>query len=526
MVSSAIRSALERGLALLADSIESLLLFAGPLVLVFLILGRHQSMMVRIESFGSFLAQRGFGRGAHPTEVAAATRALLGVTFATRGCANFFFSDGFRSFEGLIFTVEVVAGLFLLVGLCTQWVIVFYLLVIIPVLIPASGWGSLENQVASMGLIAVFLLQGGRTWSADHLIEKQFRGPFFRKWFCYEWKISESGVALAKFSALFSYGTVSLYSFSMHLADSAWLDGSAGPLLVTNPFMSNFAAELATLMQEHPSVVLFFRIAMWIQLAWFVSLIWLPLVSNLGRLFTIGWGWIFFILSAAVLQLGFTATFEILLWFIIFGTFQTGSRPHDNPPIVVSLIFPWRSAIAKKNLISRVEATFLVTLTCFAAPLYLATIPIPFAPNGLLPFNSGSKTAALYGMAPINVFNEQDLRMRENVFVIRDKSTGSVLPVFQEDGSRGFVLASPRLYFGFAVPILRSEIDKTGCGIERNSEALGSLAAASYRANNLAYPGVVVVEHFKRPSPPTNLLLAGRYVEPPSHLICTSEVKI
>lgn len=522
-----ILSALDLFLSLVADAFDSILLFGLPLIAIFLLVTRRESLVAKVEGFGGFLSRRGFGNVAYSIKVSVTVRVLLGVALGTRAALNLFFSTGALSFEGMVFVLELIASFFLMVGLFAQWTIIFFVLVDLPVLVPASGWSSVSNNVATMVLIGIFLLQSGRSFSLDKILEARLSGSRFRSWLLYSWELSESGVALAKFTALLSYGFLSLYSVSMHLADSAWLDGTAGPLLLTNNFMSPFAEELQSLAEGSPFIVHLMRISMWVQILWFVSLTWLPIFSRVGRLFTIAWGWVFFIASAALLSLGFTATFELLLWFLIFGLFRVDTSLSRDSGFEAT-ISP-RSRLSQNTSsgpVAKLQVSGFLTLLLFAGPLYLLTVATPFAPHGLLPDNLGSRTASLWGLVHINVFNEEDLRMRENIFVIRDVSSQVTLPIFEEDGSRGYVLSSPRNYFGKAMPIIRGEIYQSGCGIDRNSELLRSLAKDYYRSIDAVAPALVQVAHWKQPSPPTDDLLEGRYIETSKVLVCEGEVTL
>jgi len=517
---------IELVLSLLARSTDGLLLMGGTLVVTFLLLSRRPSTVARIDRFAIFLVRKGFGRLQYSTSVAIAVRILVGTVLVTRAALNLVFSGGIQTFEGSVFLLEIVAGLFLVLGLCTQWAVLFFVIVDIPVLVPATGWGSVSNDVLVMVLIALFLLQSGRTASLDERIQNKYPGNSFRRWFLYDWNLSERGVALVKFTALLTYGLLSFYSVTMHLSDPAWLNGSAGPLLLTNQFMSPLADEIANLAGSSPLIVHLLRISMWVQIAWFISLIWLPLVSDAGRYFTIAWGWVFFIASATALSLGFTAAFEILLWFLIFGLFPQDSRGHHESlaKAKINLASDETTATSRSPVV-KIHITFFAAVI-LAGLFYLATIPLPFAPSGLLPGNLGSKSASLWGLEHIDVFNETDLKMRENIFVIRDKSSGQVLPVFNEDGSRGYVLSSPRNYFGKGLPIVRGEIYRSGCGIDRNSELIASLARDYYRFSNSKFPEVVSVTHLKHPSPSTEEILEGRYIESRVSLICEADVEL
>jgi len=68
-----------------------------------------------------------------------------------------------------------------------------------------------------------------------------------------------------------------------------------------------------------------------------------------------------------------------------------------------------------------------------------------------------------YGIAPINVFNQQDLRMSENWFVLESTNQSELVPVLNYDGTRLSMHRSDRIYFGGTLRYRRAAIDDKRC---------------------------------------------------------------
>jgi hypothetical protein len=107
----------------------------------------------------------------------------------------------------------------------------------------------------------------------------------------------------AKWLAPFSYWLVCLYSLSMHLNEPAWRTGTAGPLLLSNNFVSRPYEALGDLFTGNHWAVLLARLAMWSMLPWYLLLLPCVLIGSIARIYAITWGFLFFVFSLTVLEL-------------------------------------------------------------------------------------------------------------------------------------------------------------------------------------------------------------------------------
>ena len=217
-------------------------------------------------------------------------------------------------FGNLLAAALVVAGLFSQVALVYlvlfQWQ--FGDIII--------GTSTLGNDIAAMLAILLMFANAGAHYSLDALLMRRrgFLGSVARAFYFDHGMPSTSVVQNAKLIAIASYWFVCIYSLMMHLSESAWMTGVAGPHLLTNNFMSRYAAEFEWLFQLNEWAVLMGRFALWAMLPWYALVLPLLFVGRLARFYVIGWGLLFFALSAFVLQLGWLAQFEFLLFAALF----------------------------------------------------------------------------------------------------------------------------------------------------------------------------------------------------------------
>ncbi len=119
--------------------------------------------------------------------------------------------------------------------------------------------------------------------------------------------------------------------------------------------------------------------------------------------------------------------------------------------------------------ISVVFVHTMVLLVCFfvALPFPHLTDEPPVALKKIQKLvSSPTSGAGIYGVNPIDVFNQTDLRMAENWFTITRKTKDGmeqILPIFSEDGKRLYAHRSDRVYFGHTVAFRRGVIGKEGC---------------------------------------------------------------
>ena len=490
--------------------------------------------------------------------------------------------------EGLVYLVELIAGIFLLIGFLTQYVLIFFIGIAWQVGEKITLSATLGNDVAAMLAFLLVFAQAGRHLSIDSNIIGYFQKS--RPWLLYRKDIpNHSAIALFRFIVLFMYSLVCLYSLATHLNESAWMTGLVGPLLLTSSYMSPFYETFRLIFESSPNAVLLSRISLYVMIAWYACIVPFVLIGGLFRAFIIGWGLLFFILSTFFLGLGSLGEIEIIMWLALFWPANWGLRGSKEIKIYyddkcslcdktlqffcmvdifnrietkplskhftsleklgvsheealndlyavdvnnnkiafgynmyfflstkIFLLFPLfplfllgyllkigpsiYSFIAKRRRslfgvcqIPSPQTTHHIKTTSSGSTnmekgfichvlllgfIYLITIPTPFLFENpikkLIPYIFPA-TAHVYGITPISVFNTQDLLMSSTWFTIED-SEGKLLPVFNYDGSRGFIHDSDRVYFGKSLYFRRLAIGTNGCIFDRHKDKITYLA--------------------------------------------------
>ncbi len=183
---------------------------------------------------------------------------------------------------------------------------------------------------------------------------------------------------------------------------------------------------------------------------------------------------------------------KIFLLFLLYPVFLLGFL-FKIGPMVYSFIAKRRRSLfgvceipspqtihlvdTKSSGSSKLEKGFILHILLLGF-IYFITMPTPFLFDNpirkSIPYLFPA-TAHVYGIAPINVFNSQDLLMSTTWFVLED-SEGKLLPVFNYDGSRGFIHDSDRVYFGKSLHFRRLAIGTNGCIFDRHKDKITYLA--------------------------------------------------
>lgn len=440
--------------------------------------------------FSGWLVSRGFGtrnvRGFLRFQIPLA-RILFGAVLLFRAYVELWASsDSMALMPWLV--MEVTFALFLMTGTLTQWAIVYFLLISWRYTEAILGASSLGNDVAAMLAFILFLTQGGRFGSVDSILMQKV--PQSRIFLLYgPQTASEFDVALIRFTSLVFYQAVSFYSLTMHLGEPAWTTGEVGPLLFSDNYMSHFGGVISQLFSAHPELMAVFMGAMFVQMLWFATIVAFSLLGGWARKFTVVWGYGFFI-GSLTLQLGSLAVIELIFWALIFGL--GFSRRHSSFPH--SIAPPPAEGLARPTIIFSAHGLLVALIFVVSLPTPYLSITNPLRGADLW------TAASPYGVQPINVFNETDLRMRENWVTIQD-SAGFQIPFFQDDGSRGNLHVIDSVYFGSSLRFVRGEIGMDDCGLERHTHHL-ELTIKKWR-NIIAEdrPRSYRVTHFRQESP-------------------------
>ena len=182
-----------------------------------------------------------------------------------------------------------------------------------------GGWTlgtyTLGNYIAAMLSFLLIFANAGAHYSVDALLLRGTNevSSLAKRGYYKGGITSENALQVAKFLTLLMYWCVCLYSLSMHVNESAWMSGNAGPLLLSNRFMSTYGAEFEHFFELGKWAVSLGRISLWSMLPWYLFVIPFVMLGGLFRKYVLVWSILFFALSEFVLQLGSLATFEFLM---------------------------------------------------------------------------------------------------------------------------------------------------------------------------------------------------------------------
>lgn len=292
----------------------------ATLALSFLVVRYFHVVNYRITLFGEYLSRKPFpSHSAYEHNKFALLRMCFGLILIARSIyvAYFLLPSEYESAVGLWVFGELIAGILVFFGLFTQWAFIFLM---------AYMWRvgdfivlkyTLGNDVGGMLALMLMLTNSGKYLSIDRIILK--KSPDLTRMFFYYYGDPTAGqIALAKFIALLSYWALCIYSVAQHLNEPAWTSGIAGPLLLTSNFMSTYYLSFDSIFAASEYAVLVARASMWIMMFWYPLIVPFVLLGGLFRLYIIGWGILFFLLSFFALKLGYLAEIEFVFWAAIF----------------------------------------------------------------------------------------------------------------------------------------------------------------------------------------------------------------
>ncbi len=240
--------------------------------------------------------------------------------------------------------LNLATGIVLLLGFLCQYTLIFLMVVQWQHGDVVLGTVTLGDNIAAILALLLLVVNCGRSLSVDGWIMKRFprlRAPLLY----YGGAPTSASITAAKWLGLLCYWLVCLYSLAVHLNEPAWKTGTAGPLLFTNNFMSRPHEFMADLFAGNDWVVFFARLLMWSMLPWYALLVPCVLIGSIARIYAITFGFLFFLFSLAVLQLGWLPEIELLLWAAIFW-----SRAGITTPERFSVAFDDRSKLSDRTV--------------------------------------------------------------------------------------------------------------------------------------------------------------------------------
>ncbi len=526
-------------------------------------------------------------------------------------------------------------------GFMTQWALLFLMFFMWHIGEQILSTSTLGNDIAASLSLLLLLTSAGKFLSIDGLLTSRVKHKIWFDFLLYDEGIpSRRSIALAKFVSLLTYFMVCVYSICVHLNEPAWMNGVAGPYLLTNNFMSVFYQNFTQWFTEYPLAVHIAKISLWVMMLWYPSLIPFSLLGGVFRSYVIWWGILFFIMSSFVLRLGSLAEFEFVMWAGFFwattgldkrkklSVFYDdtcnlcdrtvlaityldifnrvtlrplskhgealqayGVKPEaamenlygvqeENGPETGKVTFGYDFYVAlSKNLfllwpvvpflylgkwlcvgpaiynlvarkrheifgfckvptkkVVRAEPVTKDDLTVFGTAVkvhvvllafcYMIATPLPYL-GVLAQGNAGARAAAYYGIAPINVFNRDDLRIAENWFTLRDVKNDRLMPILTKEGVRLGLHRSDRVYFGHTLMFRRLSIGTEGCLFNNWQPMLTYLSKVSlYRMG--APAGIYQIEYvqYHQSLPDEEKVLNGEYVVEPITSPCTKTFEV
>jgi predicted DCC family thiol-disulfide oxidoreductase YuxK len=218
---------------------------------------------------------------------------------------------------GVYSLIALVSAAFVMTGFLTQWALLILTFLVWQYGEIILNTSTLGNDVAAMLSLLLFLTSAGKFISIDSLIIKKI------KWFSpmllyFKDSTRSEHIALAKFTVLAAYWAICTYSLSIHFNEPAWTSGIAGPLVLTNNFMSSWFEFFQNLFERSPLSVHIARFSIWAMMLWYSAILPLVLIGGIWRKYIIIWGLLFFTLSMFVLNLGSLAEIEFVFWAALF----------------------------------------------------------------------------------------------------------------------------------------------------------------------------------------------------------------
>ena len=268
---------------------------------------------------------------------------------------------------------------------------------------------------------------------------------------------AEYRVFLARWITLSLYAVKALYSVSLHGTDPYWRDGTVGNSLLTSTFMSRFAGTWQYLFDESSTVNLLISLLSASFIPVFGFLLIFAIVGGKIARFCLRFSLLaFFIFSLAFLNLGILPFVQILLWRFWFAT-RRKEWPTDDPMAVKNAIT--LESIANYHLPARLRLKLAIIL--LAATSYVLSIPaiarIQPISSEVIQSKALQFVRSTAGLAPINVFNTEDLQMSARWIVISEnEGTDGILT--RLDGSRTWPQLLDTVYFGSTLRQRRSLI--------------------------------------------------------------------
>lgn len=254
-------------------------------------------------------------------------RILFGLILFVRGLDVYSLlleSERFSA-VGLWAGAEMLAGFLLALGFLSQWALLFLIGAMWQYGDLVVAKSTLGNDIGAILAVLLLLVNSGKYLSLDAVLLNRLpalHGPLL----FYRGAPGAEAIFYAKLAAVASYWAICVYSIVIHLNEPAWMDGSAGPLLLSNNFMATWHEYFSVLFASSELAVALAKGSLWMMMLWYPAVLPFVMLGGFFRLYVIIWGWLFFALSFFGLQLGHLAEIEALLWLALFWSFAGMDR--------------------------------------------------------------------------------------------------------------------------------------------------------------------------------------------------------
>ena len=279
----------------------------------------------KLNAFAEFLNKRGSFRSNALAELPkfALIRMAFGLFLFERSMwviVYLFPSDWASPLLVSVVIANLIFAALVTVGLFTQLSLAYFILVQWQVGELVSSTSTLGNDIGAMLALLLMFANAGAHFSIDGIIRKKVNwlGRLVSFTYYQSGLPQDNVLQIGKFLALLAYWSVCVFSLMKHINEPAWMNGSAGPLLLANNFMSSYFAEFEQFFQLGPWAVFLGSASLWAMLPWYVLILPCVLVGGILRAYAIVWGLLFFAISLFVLNLGWLAEFEFLFFAALF----------------------------------------------------------------------------------------------------------------------------------------------------------------------------------------------------------------
>ncbi len=300
--------------------LEATFFFTITLGICFWVVRSSAGVQLALAQFSDFLLSKAFpSTSDHEYIKFAFLRIIFGYLLLNRAVNIFVLllpSEYFTA-VGLWAIADIAAAICIMLGVFTQWTLLFQMSLLWQVGEAEVSTIALGNDISAIiGLIS-FLTGAGKHLSVDHFLVQRFKG--LNAYLLYEEGIpGRRSIALAKFAALVCYFGICVFSLAVHLNERSWTTGVAGVMLFGNNYSVKQFDFFIDLMANNQWAVFFARNSLWVMMFWYPVVLPFVLMGGMFRAFVMYWGFVFLCFSSFVLQLGSVAEYEFVLWPALF----------------------------------------------------------------------------------------------------------------------------------------------------------------------------------------------------------------